>query len=83
MGETHKETLNFLFSSADEAVGEDAENPHAQETTHCPEVIEALREEFDFSERQAEHVVSMQLGSLTALEASEIEAEKPAPNTAV
>ena len=46
MGETHKETLNFLFSSADEAVGEDEENPHAQETTHCPEVIEALREEF-------------------------------------
>ncbi len=35
----------------------------------------ALRESFDFSERQAEHIVRMQLGSLTSMEAAEIEAE--------
>jgi DNA gyrase subunit A len=35
----------------------------------------ALREAYDFSERQANHIVRMQLGSLTALEAEEIEAE--------
>jgi DNA gyrase subunit A len=35
----------------------------------------ALRETYDFSERQADHIVRMQLGSLTALEAEEIEAE--------
>lgn len=47
MGEKpHRETLNFLFSSADAPVDADEENPHAQPTTHCPEVIEALREEF-------------------------------------
>ncbi|WP_049997423.1 DNA gyrase subunit A [Halococcus sediminicola] len=34
-----------------------------------------LREVYDFSERQADHIVRMQLGSLTALEAEEIEAE--------
>jgi DNA gyrase subunit A len=36
-----------------------------------PEEIAA----FDFSERQAEHVVRMQLGSLTSMEAAEIETE--------
>jgi DNA gyrase subunit A len=36
---------------------------------------EALREGFDFTERQADHVVRMQLGSLTAMEAEEIERE--------
>ncbi|MFB6157218.1 MAG: DNA gyrase subunit A, partial [Haloferacaceae archaeon] len=35
----------------------------------------ALREAFDLSERQAEHVVSMQLGSLTSMEAAEVEDE--------
>ena len=35
----------------------------------------ALREEFDFSEAQAEHIVRMQLGSLTSLERTEIEEE--------
>jgi DNA gyrase subunit A len=35
----------------------------------------ALRETYDFSERQADHIVRMQLGSLTALEAEEIETE--------
>jgi DNA gyrase subunit A len=35
----------------------------------------ALRERYDFSERQADHIVRMQLGSLTALEAEEIESE--------
>ncbi|MFC4245869.1 DNA gyrase subunit A [Natribaculum luteum] len=35
----------------------------------------ALRESFDFSEPQAEHIVRMQLGSLTSMEAAEIEAE--------
>jgi DNA gyrase subunit A len=35
----------------------------------------ALRDAYDFSERQADHIVRMQLGSLTALEAEEIEGE--------
>ncbi|PSP70726.1 DNA gyrase subunit A [Halobacteriales archaeon QH_9_66_26] len=35
----------------------------------------ALRQAYEFSERQADHVVRMQLGSLTALEAAEIEDE--------
>jgi DNA gyrase subunit A len=34
-----------------------------------------LRETFDFSEAQAEHIVRMQLGSLTSMERAEIEAE--------
>jgi len=34
-----------------------------------------LQEAFEFTEVQAEHIVRMQLGSLTALEAAEIEAE--------
>jgi DNA gyrase subunit A len=34
-----------------------------------------LEETFDFTEPQAEHIVRMQLGSLTAMEAEEIEAE--------
>jgi DNA gyrase subunit A len=34
-----------------------------------------LREQFDFSERQAAHIVRMQLGSLTSMEAAEIEDE--------
>ncbi|MFB6352805.1 MAG: DNA gyrase C-terminal beta-propeller domain-containing protein, partial [Halobacteriales archaeon] len=36
---------------------------------------DGLQAEFDFTEPQAEHIVRMQLGSLTALEAEEIEAE--------
>jgi DNA gyrase subunit A len=35
----------------------------------------ALRDAYEFSERQANHIVRMQLGSLTALEAEEIESE--------
>ncbi|MFB6172211.1 MAG: DNA gyrase subunit A [Haloarculaceae archaeon] len=35
----------------------------------------ALQEEFAFSEAQSEHVVRMQLGSLTSLEAEEVESE--------
>ncbi len=35
----------------------------------------ALRERYDFSEEQAEHVVRMQLGSLTSMEVGEIESE--------
>ncbi|MEZ3142893.1 DNA gyrase subunit A [Halobaculum sp. MBLA0143] len=35
----------------------------------------ALRERFDLSEPQAAHIVRMQLGSLTSMEATEIEAE--------
>ncbi len=35
----------------------------------------ALRDAYEFSERQADHIVRMQLGSLTALEVEEIEAE--------
>ncbi|WP_195155990.1 DNA gyrase subunit A [Halococcus agarilyticus] len=38
----------------------------------------ALREAYQFSERQADHIVRMQLGSLTALEAEEIEDEHEA-----
>ena len=34
-----------------------------------------LHEEFDFSEEQAAHIVRMQLGSLTSMEAAEIEEE--------
>jgi len=34
-----------------------------------------LHEQFDFSEAQAAHIVRMQLGSLTSMEAAEIEAE--------
>ncbi|SIR16237.1 DNA gyrase subunit A [Haladaptatus litoreus] len=34
-----------------------------------------LRETFDFSEKQSEHIVRMQLGSLTSLESEEIESE--------
>ncbi len=36
---------------------------------------EALRAAYDFSEEQAEHIVRMQLGSLTSLERQEIESE--------
>ncbi|UWG48195.1 Type IIA topoisomerase (DNA gyrase/topo II, topoisomerase IV), A subunit [Halanaeroarchaeum sp. HSR-CO] len=36
---------------------------------------DALRETFEFTQMQAEHIVRMQLGSLTSLEAAEIEAE--------
>jgi len=35
----------------------------------------ALREQFDFSESQVDHIVAMQLGSLTSMEAQEIEDE--------
>jgi len=35
----------------------------------------ALREAYDFSEEQATHIVRMQLGSLTSMEAAEIESE--------
>ncbi|MFB6096407.1 MAG: DNA gyrase subunit A [Haloferacaceae archaeon] len=35
----------------------------------------ALRERFDFSEDQSEHIVRMQLGSLTSMESQEIEEE--------
>ncbi|ARS88432.1 DNA gyrase subunit A [Natrarchaeobaculum aegyptiacum] len=39
------------------------------------EAKEALQTEFDFSSDQADHIVRMQLGSLTSMEAAEIEAE--------
>ncbi|WP_254534813.1 DNA gyrase subunit A [Halomarina litorea] len=35
----------------------------------------ALQDTYDFSERQSDHIVRMQLGSLTSLEAAEIEQE--------
>ncbi|WP_435146189.1 DNA gyrase subunit A [Halobaculum sp. P14] len=35
----------------------------------------ALRDRFEFSEAQSEHIVRMQLGSLTSMEAAEIESE--------
>ncbi|MFB6298514.1 MAG: DNA gyrase subunit A [Salinirussus sp.] len=37
--------------------------------------VDALRDGFDLSEAQAEHIVRMQLGSLTSMEESEIESE--------
>ena len=39
------------------------------------EAREGLQDEFGFSERQSEHIVRMQLGSLTSLERTEIEQE--------
>ena len=36
---------------------------------------DGLRERFEFSQDQADHIVRMQLGSLTSMEAAEIEAE--------
>lgn len=39
------------------------------------EAIEALTEEFDFSEEQATHIVRMQLGSLTSMEEEDIRTE--------
>jgi len=36
---------------------------------------EALKEVFDFTQAQADHIVRMQLGSLTSMEAAEIETE--------
>ena len=46
-----------------------------QESEDRDAAITALEEEFDFSEEQATHVVRMQLGSLTSMEAGEIEEE--------
>ena len=40
----------------------------------------ALRDRFEFSEPQVEHIVSMQLGSLTSMEAQEIQTEYEAVN---
>jgi DNA gyrase subunit A len=42
---------------------------------HVVEVDGETLPTFDFSEAQADHIVAMQLGSLTAMEAGEIEAE--------
>ncbi|MEF8825573.1 MAG: DNA gyrase subunit A [Halapricum sp.] len=46
-----------------------------QEAADRDAAKEALRERYDFSTEQAEHVVRMQIGSLTSAEAGEIEAE--------
>jgi DNA gyrase subunit A len=48
---------------------------HIQEAADRDAAKEALRGAFEFSERQAEHIVSMQLGSLTAMEREEIDEE--------
>lgn len=41
------EVLKFYFTPLDEPTEEQAErNPHAKSTTHVPEVVEALRDEF-------------------------------------
>jgi len=37
--------------------------------------IERLQADFDFSEAQAEHIVRMQLGSLTSMESADVESE--------
>lgn len=44
---TYKETLPFLFTSADEARDEGEDNPHAKDTTFCPEVVDALQKRFE------------------------------------
>ncbi|MEA1932691.1 MAG: DNA gyrase subunit A [Euryarchaeota archaeon] len=46
-----------------------------QDAEDRDEAKAALREQFDFSEPQVEHIVAMQLGSLTSMEAQEIEDE--------
>ncbi|MDZ7730248.1 MAG: DNA gyrase subunit A [Natrialbaceae archaeon] len=46
-----------------------------QNSADRDEARAGLREEFDFSEPQAEHIVRMQLGSLTSMEAAEVEEE--------
>ena len=46
-----------------------------QDAEDRDEAKAALREQFDFSESQVEHIVAMQLGSLTSMEAQEIEDE--------
>ncbi|WP_327052085.1 DNA gyrase subunit A [Halomicrococcus gelatinilyticus] len=46
-----------------------------QDAEDRDEAREALQAQFDFSETQSEHIVRMQLGSLTSLEAAEIEDE--------
>ncbi|MFD1642109.1 DNA gyrase subunit A [Halohasta litorea] len=46
-----------------------------QDAEDRDEAKDALREQFDFSEPQVEHIVAMQLGSLTSMEAQEIEDE--------
>jgi len=46
-----------------------------QDAEDRDEAREALQAQFDFSETQSEHIVRMQLGSLTSLEAAEIQDE--------
>ena len=46
-----------------------------QNATDRDEAKAALREEYGFSQPQVEHIVAMQLGSLTSMEAEEIERE--------
>jgi DNA gyrase subunit A len=46
-----------------------------QDSEDRDEARASLREAYDFSEAQAEHIVRMQLGSLTSLERQEIEEE--------
>jgi DNA gyrase subunit A len=46
-----------------------------QESEDRDAAMAALRSEYDLSEAQTEHVVRMQLGSLTSMEAGEIETE--------
>lgn len=46
-----------------------------REATDRTEAKAALQETFDFTERQANHIVRMQLGSLTSLETEEIKSE--------
>ena len=48
---------------------------HIQEAADRDAAKAALEDAFDFSEDQSEHIVSMQLGSLTAMERGEIDAE--------
>jgi DNA gyrase subunit A len=43
----------------------------------------ALREAYEFSEEQAQHIVRMQLGSLTSMEASEVEEEYESVNATI
>ncbi|WP_049987414.1 DNA gyrase subunit A [Halobellus rufus] len=61
-----------------EVIRNSASRDDAKAALRGEHVVEADGEElptFDFSEAQADHIVAMQLGSLTAMEAEEIESE--------
>lgn len=48
------EALKFYFTPVDPPHPDEQDNPHAKRTTHVPEVVEALREEFGEAIREVE-----------------------------